>query len=138
MEQRLSLITLGVDSLERARAFYEDGLGWSPKFVSDEVIFFQINGMVFGLFPFESLKLDANLPDLKPGVGITLAQNTRTRAEVDTLLSEAEAAGATIVKAAVETEWGGYSGHFTDPDGHLWEVAHNPHWTITPEGMTEA
>lgn len=136
MEQRVSLVTLGVSDLGRARQFYEDGLGWKRGNAQDEVAFYQLGGMVLGLFGREALATDANLPappDTGFG-GIALAHNVRSRGEVDAVMAEAKAAGATILKPAEDAFWGGYSGYFADPDGHLWEVAWNPFWTIAGDG----
>ena len=135
MEQRVSLITLGVADLARARRFYEEGLGWRPGFASDEVVFFQMSGMVFALFSRNDLAADARIPAEKFGIGSpALAQNLRSREEVDAVLREAAAAGATILKEASETSWGGYSGYFADPDGHPWEIAWNPGWLLNADG----
>jgi len=137
MEQRLSLITLGVADLERSRAFYADGLGWTPSTLgSGEVVFFQAAGVVFGLYGRDALAKDAGL-DSADGAGFrgtALAYNTRTRDEVDAVLAQAERAGARITKRAEEAFWGGYSGYFADPDGHLWEVAWNPGMKIDADG----
>ena len=127
MEQRLSLVTLGVADLERSRRFYEDGLGWRRGNAHAEVVFFQLGGAILGLFSRDALAADARLPAAGSGFGgITLAYNARDRREVDAVLAEAEAAGATILKPAQDVFWGGYSGYFADPDGFRWEVAHNP------------
>jgi catechol 2,3-dioxygenase-like lactoylglutathione lyase family enzyme len=135
MEQRLSLVTLGVADLERARRFYEDGLGWRRGNAHAEVVFFQIGGALLALFGRAALAADARLPAAGSGFGgITLAYNTRMRAEVDRVLAEAEAAGGTILKPAQDAFWGGYSGYFADPDGHPWEVAWNPDWTLLEDG----
>ena len=135
MEQRISLVTLGVTNLERSRRFYEEGLGWRPGFVSEEVVFFQAGGLVLALFPRAALVADARLPGTQNGVGgIALAHNVRARGEVDAVLAEAAAAGAAILRPAEDAAWGGYSGYFADPDGHPWEVAWNPHWTIEADG----
>jgi uncharacterized protein len=135
MEQRLSLVTLGVADLERARRFYEDGLGWRRGNNHPEVVFFQIGGAVLALWRRDALAKDAGLPDAGSGFGgITLAYNARTREEVDAVLAEAEAAGANILKPAEDAFWGGYSGYFADPDGHVWEVAWNPEWTVADDG----
>jgi hypothetical protein len=135
MEQRLSLVTLGVADLDRARRFYEDGLGWRRGNDHAEVVFFQAGGMILGLFSRRALAEDAGLPDDGRGFGgIALAYNARTRAEVDAVLAEAAAAGAKILKPAHDAFWGGYSGYFADPDGHVWEVAWNPEWTIAADG----
>lgn len=135
MEQRLSLVTLGVADLERARRFYEDGLGWRRGNAHAEVVFFQIGGAILGLFSRKELAAEARLPDEGGGFGgIALAYNARSREEVDAVLAEAAAAGATILKPAEDAFWGGYSGYFADPDGHPWEVAWNPGWTILEDG----
>lgn len=135
MEQRISLITLGVADLERSRRFYVEGMGWWPGFASEEVVFFQAGGMVLALFPRAALAADAGLPATEPRAGgIALAHNVRSREEVDRVLAEAAAAGAVILRPAEDAAWGGYSGYFTDPDGHPWEIAWNPHWTIEADG----
>ena len=135
MEQRLSLITLGVADLKRAREFYEDGLGWTRGNAQDEVAFYQAGGMIVALWARKYLAADAKLADDGSGFrSVALAYNARSRAEVDAVLAEAAHAGAAIPKLAEETPWGGYAGYFTDPDGHLWEVAHNPFWTIAEDG----
>jgi catechol 2,3-dioxygenase-like lactoylglutathione lyase family enzyme len=134
MEQRLSLITLGVADLERARRFYEEGLGWRRGNAHPEVVFFQIGGAVLALWARDALAADARLADRGGFGGIALAHCTRSRAEVDRVLAEAEAAGATILKPAEDAFWGGYSGYFADPDGHPWEVAWNPEWTLLEDG----
>jgi catechol 2,3-dioxygenase-like lactoylglutathione lyase family enzyme len=137
MEQRLSMVTLGVADLDRARRFYE-ALGWRRHGDQAEVVFFQAGGMVLGLWSRESLAEDARVPAGGPGFGgIALAYNTRAREDVDAVLAKAEAAGATITKPAEEAFWGGYTGYFADPDGHLWEVAWNPHWTIEKDGSVK-
>jgi uncharacterized protein len=134
MEQRLSLVTLGVDDLKRAVGFYEK-LGWKRANASDDVAFFQLHGMIFALWSWKDLAADAKLPPDGSGFrGMSLAYNARSREDVDAAMSEAERAGATMLKPAEETPWGGYSGYFADLDGHLWEVAHNPAWEISPEG----
>ncbi|MGC1784207.1 MAG: VOC family protein [Acidobacteriaceae bacterium] len=135
MEQRVNLITLGVIDLIRSRNFYER-LGWRRSMAAAEgVVFFQTGGMALALFPKDELAKDANIDPAGQGFnGISLAYNTRNRAEVDLVLKEAEAAGAKIVKPASEAFWGGYSGYFSDPDGFLWEVAHNPSFQITEDG----
>ncbi len=134
MEQRVSLITLGVADLRRARAFYEE-LGWSTGAApDDDVVFFQAGGMILALWGREQLAADTGVPDGGGWGGMTLAHNVRSPAEVDAVLAEAEAAGGTVVRSGAETFWGGYSGVFADPDGHAWEVAHNPHWTLRGDG----
>jgi uncharacterized protein len=134
VEQRLSLITLGVADLGRARRFYE-ALGWKTNAEpEDDVVFFQAGGMVVALWDRERLAEDTGVADTGGWGGITLAYNARTPEEVDAVLAEAKAAGATIARPGAETFWGGYSGVFVDPDGHAWEVAHNPRWTINEDG----
>jgi hypothetical protein len=135
MEQRLSLVTLGVADLNRARRFYEDGLGWVKNNAEAEVAFYQAGGMIVALWSRKDLAADAKTAPEGSGFrGIALAYNARSRAEVDAVLAEAARAGAAIPKVAEETPWGGYAGYFADPDGHLWEVAHNPIWTIAEDG----
>lgn len=134
MEQRLSLVTLGVRDLGRARAFYEE-LGWAPDPGStEEVVFFQAGGMVLGLWDRASLAEDSGVIDTGGWGGATLAHNVRSPAEVDAVVDQARAAGATIPREPSETFWGGYSGVFIDPDGHPWEVAHNPGWSLEEDG----
>ena len=136
MEQRVSVITLGVRDLARARAFYE-ALGWTTGAEpDDDVAFFQAGGTVVALWDRAKLAEDSVVTDPGGWGGITLSYNTRSPAEVDAVLAAAQAAGATIGRPGAETFWGGYSGVFIDPDGHPWEVAHNPHWTITEDGET--
>jgi uncharacterized protein len=134
VEQRLSLVTLGVSDLARARAFYE-ALGWkSGAAPADDVVFFQAGCMIVALWGRGQLAEDSGVEDPDGWGGITLAYNARSPGEVDTVLAEAERAGAQIPRYGAETFWGGYSGVFLDPDGHPWEVAHNPHWTVAEDG----
>jgi catechol 2,3-dioxygenase-like lactoylglutathione lyase family enzyme len=134
VEQRLSLVTLGVDDLARARAFYE-ALGWSSNSTPDQgVVFFQSGGMVLGLWDRASLAEDSAVEPGHGFGGVTLAHNVRSRAEVDAVIEEARRAGARIGREPAETFWGGYSAVFVDPDGHPWEVAHNPFWTLAGDG----
>jgi hypothetical protein len=134
MEQRVSLITLGVSDLARSRAFYE-ALGWKTGATpADDVVFFQAGGMIVGLWSRAQLAEDSGVEDTGGWGGITPAYNARSPEEVDAVIAEAERAGATIPRHGATTFWGGYSGVFVDPDGHAWEVAHNPHWTIEPDG----
>jgi uncharacterized protein len=135
VEQRLSLITLGVADTARAREFYE-GLGWRGHGPDGDVVFFQAGGFVVALWGRDKLAEDSGVVDSGGWGGVTLAINLRSPAEVDAVLAEAEAAGATIPRRGAATFWGGYSGVFVDPDGHPWEVAHNPGWTITDDGRT--
>jgi catechol 2,3-dioxygenase-like lactoylglutathione lyase family enzyme len=138
MEQRLSIVTLGVSDLERSREFYER-LGWRKSIASSaSITFFQAGGMALALYPRVELAKDANVLAQGNGfAGVTLAYNTRGRGEVDEVLSEAERAGARILKPAQEAFWGGYSGYFADPDGFLWEVAWNPFFTIAENGALQ-
>jgi uncharacterized protein len=134
MEQRVSVITLGVADVARARRFYES-LGWKASAASNpQVTFFDVGGMVLGLWDRAALARDSGVTDGGGWGGVTLAYNLRTPAEVDVQLAAAGAAGARIVRAGAETFWGGYSGVFLDLDGHPWEVAHNPHWPLGDDG----
>jgi predicted lactoylglutathione lyase len=133
MEQRISLITLGVADLRRAMDFYA-GLGWNGYTPDDDVAFFQAGDIVFALWGRGKLAEDSAVDDGGGWGGITLAYNCRSREEVDAVLAEAETAGARIGRPGGETFYGGYSGIFVDPDGHPWEVAHNPSWEITESG----
>jgi uncharacterized protein len=136
MEQRVSLITLGVRDLARARRFYE-ALGWkSGAAPADDVVFFQTGGMIVALWGRDQLAEDSGVEDGGGWGGVTLAYNVRSPEEADAVIEEARAAGARIVREPAKTFWGGYSGVFVDPDGHPWEVAHNPHWTVTEDGAT--
>lgn len=135
MEPRVSLITLGVGDLARSKAFYTK-LGFSPSSQGGgDVVFMQAGALGLSLFPRESLACDAEVSPEGSGFrGITLAHNVREKDEVDAVIAEAVAAGAVLVKAAHEAVWGGRSGYFADPDGHLWEVAWNPYFPISAEG----
>jgi uncharacterized protein len=134
VKQRLNLVTLGVTDLDRARRFYES-LGWrTGAGPGDDVVFFQAGGMVVALWDRARLAEDSAAEDAPGWGGITLAVNFGSREEVDTVIEEARAAGARIGREPGETFWGGYSAVFADPDGHPWEVAHNPHWTVTADG----
>ena len=133
MEQRVSLITLGVADLARARSFYE-ALGWGGQ-ESEETVFFQAGGAVVVLWGVEKLATDAGVEVGPDGFGgIVLAHNVRSRGEVDEVLAAAEQAGAVVTRPAAETFYGGYAGCFTDPDGHVWEIAHNPGFTLGEDG----
>jgi predicted lactoylglutathione lyase len=134
MDQRVSLVTLGVRDLKRARDFYE-ALGWkSGAAPADDVVFFQAGGMIFALWGRDQLEEDSCVTDGGGWGGVTLAYNARSPEEVDAVLGEAEAAGGSVPRHGAETFWGGYSGVFIDPEGHPWEVAHNPHWTVADDG----
>jgi catechol 2,3-dioxygenase-like lactoylglutathione lyase family enzyme len=135
MQQRLSLITLGVADTAKARAFYE-ALGWSGESPDGDVVFFQAAGIIVALWGRDKLAADSTVADNGGWGGVTLAYNVSSPEEVDAVLAEARAAGATIGRPGETTFWGGYSGVFVDPDGHPWEVAHNPAWVITSDGAT--
>ncbi|HZV73411.1 MAG TPA: VOC family protein [Conexibacter sp.] len=135
MQQRLSLVTLGVADLARARAFYE-ALGWRTGAApADDVVFFQAGGMIVALWDRAKLAEDSGIGQDSGGWGgVTLAHNVGSPEEVDAVIAQAEQAGAHIPRHGAATFWGGYSGIFVDPDGHPWEVAHNPHWTLHADG----
>jgi uncharacterized glyoxalase superfamily protein PhnB len=134
MEQRVTVITLGVEDLTRARTFYE-ALGWRSNTAAElGVVFFQAGDMVVSLWDNASLAGDSGVPSGTGFGGVTLALNVASADAVDEIMADAAAAGGRVTRAAGETFWGGYSGVFTDPDGHPWEIAHNPHWTLTPDG----
>ena len=137
-DRRISIVTLGVADVARSRAFYER-LGFAAAGASQEAIaFFQLGAVVLGLFSRESLAEDAHVANDGQGFdGVTLAQNMRSRAEVDEALAFAVSCGATLAKPAEEVFWGGYSGYFADPDGHLWEVAHNPFFAMDDDGVVQ-
>ncbi len=133
MDNRVSLITLGVADISRARAFYE-ALGWKGQSPDGEVVFFQAGGMVLALWGRDLLARDSVVADPGGWGGVTLAYCAGSPAEVDSVLQAAAAAGATIGRPGAATFWGGYSGIFIDPDGHPWEVAHNPGWILAEDG----
>lgn len=138
MEQRVSLITLGVADLARARRFYR-ALGWEGQEVQ-ETVFFQAGGLALVLWGRDKLAADSGVPD-RPADGsfdgITLAHNVRSREEVDSLTDAAGRAGATITRSPAETFYGGYAACFADPDGHIWEIAHNPGFTLAQDGSLQ-
>jgi uncharacterized protein len=130
----ISLVTLGVRDLDRSRVFY-GALGWEAKVVTPGVVFIQLEGQVLGLFGLEDLAKDQGRGGASLGFGAaTLARNFASEAEVDAGFALALAAGATVLKRPERVFWGGYSGYFADPDGHVWEVAYNPDWPLGPEG----
>ena len=134
MKQRVNLITLGVADLSRSRQFYE-ALGWvTGAEPGDDVVFFQAGEMVVALWDRARLAEDSCVEDSPGWGGVTLAVNFGSREEVDEAIEEARAAGARIGREPAETFWGGYTGVIADPDGHPWEIAHNPHWTVTEDG----
>jgi catechol 2,3-dioxygenase-like lactoylglutathione lyase family enzyme len=133
MEQRITAVTLGVADLARSLAFYE-ALGWERRNDDEDVVFFQAGGMVLALWGRESLAEDGRVEDPGGWGGVTLSQNVRSPQEADEVLAAAAAAGATVTHPGEATFWGGYAGVFVDPDGHTWEVAHNPFWEFDDEG----
>jgi predicted lactoylglutathione lyase len=134
VRQRVTVITLGVHDLAAARAFYE-ALGWqSAAAPADDVVFFQAGDMVLSLWDRAELAKDSCVEDTPGWGGVTLALNVGSREEVDVVTEQARAAGARIGREPGETFWGGYSSVFVDPEGHPWEIAHNPHWTLTADG----
>lgn len=136
MDKRVGTITLGVRDLARARRFYEDGLGWTRDGGESDIAFYQCNGFVFGLYEWPAFAKHAGLPEaVAPGFrGSALGYCTRTRAEVDATVAAAEKAGAIVTVRPRDAFWGGYNAYLTDPDGHLWEIAWNPHLVITERG----
>jgi catechol 2,3-dioxygenase-like lactoylglutathione lyase family enzyme len=138
MEQRLSMITLGVADLKPAVAFYENVIGWKAAPGPSEIAFFDLGGLVFSLYPHDAMAKDMNAAgDDRGGSayrGFALAHNARSKQEVDSIFSRLKDRGATILKEPEEVFWGGYSGYFADLDGHAWEVAYNPHWAIGKDG----
>jgi len=133
MKNRVTVITLGVTDVARARAFYE-AMGWSGESPDGDVVFFQAGGMVLALWGRDKLAEDSAVEDTGGWGGVTLAYNVGSPDEVDAVLDDAGAAGATIGRPGAATFWGGYSGVFIDPDGHPWEVAHNPGWILADDG----
>jgi len=133
MKPKISLITLGVEDLERSVKFYRDGLGLTPEGNHDGVVFFPMGGVMLSLFPRDNLAADATVENTAPAgfPGFSLAHNVASPEVVDAVLEHAVRAGAQLVKPAGKTEWGGYSGYFADPDGFLWEVAWNPFADLT-------
>lgn len=138
MKPRISMITLGVRDLARAALFYEQGLGFPRMASPPEVAFFTLDGTWLGLYGRAALAADASVSGDGEGFpGFSLAHNVSSEREVDLLLAQAAAAGATVTQPARKTAWGGYSGYFSDPDGYLWEVAHNPHFWVGPSDKPE-
>jgi predicted lactoylglutathione lyase len=133
VERRISLVTLGYTDFERARRFYE-ALGWTGTSPDGEVVFIQAGPMILALWDRAKLAADSSVVDGGGWGGIALAHNVGSATEVDAVLAQAEAAGASIGRPGAPTEWGGYSGVFIDPDGHVWEVAHNPAWNLRADG----
>jgi catechol 2,3-dioxygenase-like lactoylglutathione lyase family enzyme len=133
MQQQISLVTLGVTDFARSRAFYVEGFGWTPVFEMPGIAFFQMNGLVFGIWSAEALAADMNRPASAPG-SIALAHNVASAAEVDAAIVRLLAASATLLRAGDAPPHGGYRGYVADPDGHAWEIAWNPAWPIDSAG----
>jgi catechol 2,3-dioxygenase-like lactoylglutathione lyase family enzyme len=134
MKQNVSLVTLATADLARTLDFYVGGLGWKPAFVNDQVAFFQGNGLIIAFWTKGDFERDMGRSVAMGGRAVSLAHNLGSPAEVDAVVEQARAAGAEVIKQPKTTPWGGYSGYFADPDGHVWEIAHNPSWTISAEG----
>lgn len=138
MQPRINVITLSTKNIEKLRKFYEQGLGWKASSASHEqFVAFQLGGIILCLYPKTLLAEDAMISIDKESAfrGISLAHNVASKSEVDTVLKKAVAAGAKLQKPAQDAFWGGYSGYFSDPDGHLWEIAWNPHWELNKDGV---
>ena len=134
MKARINIITLGVRDLEKSIHFYEKGLALPRMPFEGNVAFFKLSGTWLSLYPWDALAADAEVCSKGEGFrGVTLAHNVASKSEVDEVMEQAEKAGATIQKPAQDVFWGGYSGYFSDPDGHLWEVAWNPHFWPGPK-----
>ena len=134
MQQQISVVTLGVSDLERSRAFYRDGFGWTPVFDNAEIVFYQMNGFVFGTWLKASLEEDTQAPDLPGSGAMSLAHNVPDAAEVQRLMNRLEAAGAGVLRQADAPPQGGLRGYVSDPDRHIWEIAWNPAWPINDKG----
>lgn len=135
MEQRLSVVTIGVADLARTKAFYVDGLGWNSAYEDHEIVFFQLNGIAFGCFLQESMVRESHVPASSRGTGlINLSHNVRTREEVDPLMQLAVSSGGTLLAPAIDRSFGGYSGYVADPDGHPWEICWNPGSPLDEDG----
>jgi uncharacterized protein len=140
MQPKINVITLGTKNIDKLRKFYEQGLGWKPSSSSNEhFVAFQLGGLVLCLYPENLLAEDAMTQQRHELTfrGVTLAQNVSSKTEVDAILKQAVNAGAKLQKPAQDVFWGGYSGYFSDPDGHLWEIAWNPHWTLNTDGTVQ-
>jgi catechol 2,3-dioxygenase-like lactoylglutathione lyase family enzyme len=139
MQARIHIVTLGVRDFERAVRFYRDGLGWPMSSASaGDIAFFKLGPVILALYPWDKLAEDACVPAGGSGFrGVTLAHNVARREDVDAVLAQAVAAGATLMKPAQDVFWGGYSGYFADPEGQLWEVCWNPHASFGPDGSLQ-
>jgi catechol 2,3-dioxygenase-like lactoylglutathione lyase family enzyme len=135
MQQQVSVITLGIADLARSRRFYGEGFGWSPVFENDEIAFYQMNGFVLGTWLKSGLELDSGRTGLSRDGAFALAHNVGAQDEVEPLIARLESAGGTIIRPADAPAHGGYRGYVADPDGHAWEIAHNPAWRIDARGL---
>lgn len=135
MQQQISVITLGIADLARSRRFYVDGFGWTPVFENDEIIFYQMNGLVLGTFGKSSLEKDMNRPGLLQPGAFSLAHNVSEKDAVVPLMNRLEQAGGRIIRPADEPAHGGFRGYVVDPDDHAWEIAYNPLWPIDERGL---
>ncbi len=134
MQQQISVVTLGVSDLERSRRFYTDGFGWTPVFENEEIVFYQMNGLVFGTWLKASLEADTMTGDMPAAGAMSLAHNVSEEGEVRVVIQALVAAGATVLREADAPPQGGLRGYIKDPDGHIWEIAWNPAWPIDAEG----
>ncbi|RUM99396.1 VOC family protein [Pseudaminobacter arsenicus] len=134
MQQQISVITLGIADLPRSRRFYVEGFGWAPVFENEEVVFYQMNGLMLGTWLESALSADMGRKLARPGA-FALAHNVPTRDDVKPAMDQLVAAGGSLLRAPVAPPHGGYNGYIADPDGHAWEIAWNPAWTISPEGF---
>jgi hypothetical protein len=135
MQQQIAIITLGVSDIARSRRFYAEGFGWKPVFENDEIVFFQMNGFVLGLFNKASLETDMNRRGLQTPGAFSLAHNVASKEDVETVMQQLEAAGARVIRPADAPPHGGFRGYVADPDDHAWEIAWNPAWPIDENGM---
>ncbi|WP_330236053.1 VOC family protein [Streptomyces sp. NBC_00566] len=137
MNQQVSMVTLGVGDLAESRRFYSEGLGWTPLLDLDEIVFYQVGkGLTLALFPLSDLAADTGTP-ATPGTPFTLAHNVGSPAEVDAAVTRAREAGASVLKEPQRAAFGGYHAYFADPDGHRWEVCHNPGWSVAEDGTVK-
>ncbi|ETX12764.1 glyoxalase [Roseivivax halodurans JCM 10272] len=134
MQHQISVVTLGVSDLERSKRFYRDGFGWTPVFENEEIVFYQMNGFVFGTWLKGSLEVDTRVRELPASGAMSLAHNVSEEGEVQAVMSALVAAGATVLREADAPPQGGVRGYVADPDGHIWEIAWNPAWPINEEG----
>ncbi len=135
MQQQVSVITLGIADLARSKRFYVDGFGWTPVFENDEIVFYQMNGFVLGTWLKEKLDEDSKRSGTAPPGAFALAHNAPDEASVDALIEKLGGAGGTILRPADAPPHGGYRGYVADPDGHAWEIAFNPAWSIDARGL---